>query len=333
MPKKAHCVKKIFVAAPATSVSGGPEVLHQLCAALNANGHQAWMLYYPTDRSWEVPSQFRRYEVSTATIKDVKPDSIVVLPETCAHLIGRFRRAQVYFWWLSVDYFFISAEHTRVGKRIGGARLAKIRLWRVRRHVRRHLFQSEYARAFLETNSLAPTSRLGDYLAEEYVEAAAKPPNGARENILVYNPAKGEEQTAAILRALEESGRPMPTVVPLTGMTRGEICDLLGRAKVYIDFGSHPGKDRIPREAAALGACVLTNRRGSAANSIDLPLPDELKIDDHNPEFATIAAEKIHQLMDDYEFHAAQLDAYRHSIALEPAAFLDDVRSTFPTNS
>lgn len=27
------------------------------------------------------------------------------------------------------------------------------------------------------------------------------------------------------------------------------------KAKVYIDFGFHPGKDRIPREAVMCGAC------------------------------------------------------------------------------
>ncbi len=33
----------------------------------------------------------------------------------------------------------------------------------------------------------------------------------------------------------------MPDVVPLKGMTRDQVCELLGRAKVYIDFGEHPG--------------------------------------------------------------------------------------------
>ena len=27
--------------------------------------------------------------------------------------------------------------------------------------------------------------------------------------------------------------------------------DLFGSSKLYIDFGEHPGRDRIPREAAA----------------------------------------------------------------------------------
>ena len=38
--------------------------------------------------------------------------------------------------------------------------------------------------------------------------------------------------------------------VPLIGMTTEEMRSCMSKSKVYIDFGNHPGKDRIPREAA-----------------------------------------------------------------------------------
>jgi hypothetical protein len=331
MPKGAYFVKKIFIVAPGNWVSGGPEVLHQLGDVLNGEYRRAWMLYFPTETTHDIHHEFKRYNVSVASVQDVEPNSIVVLPEAYAPLIGRFPQAQIYFWWLSVDNFFVAAEHTRWGNLIGGSRLAKIQLRRIRRNVRQHIFQSDYARAFLESNSLAPTSHLGDYLAEEYIQAATKPRNGPRENILVYNPAKGAQQTDAVLQALKESGRPLPSIVPLIGMTRAEVCDVLGRSKVYIDFGGHPGKDRIPREAVALGASIIVNRRGSAANSVDMPIAEEFKIDDNRPEFAMLAAEKIHELMDDFERQAPRFDAYRQLIALEPTAFRHDAQSVFST--
>jgi hypothetical protein len=113
-------------------------------------------------------------------------------------------------------------------------------------------------------------------------------------------------------------------------MTRKEILGTLGRAKVYIDFGEHPGKDRIPREAAAMGACIIVNRRGSAANSVDIPIPGDFKIDDRRPGFETLAVEKINTLMSDFDRQATRFDAYRQSIAREPAGFAEDVRAVFP---
>ena len=45
----------------------------------------------------------------------------------------------------------------------------------------------------------------------------------------------------------------------------------------YIDFGPHPGMDRLPREAALAGCIVLTNREGAANFAKDVPLPEEFK--------------------------------------------------------
>lgn len=53
--------------------------------------------------------------------------------------------------------------------------------------------------------------------------------------------------------------------VPLIGMTTEEMRSCMSKSKVYIDFGNHPGKDRIPREAAISGCIVITGKRGAAA--------------------------------------------------------------------
>ena len=325
-------MKKIFIVASGNAVSGGPEVLHQLGDSLNRYGRRAWMVYHPFNKLHETPDAYRRYNVSPVRLDQVEPGSIVVLPEVSASLIDRFPTAQVYFWWLSVDRFFDQAAYTPPLGILGARLLVKIQLGTLRRRVAGHLYQSEYAREFLEAESFGPAARLGDFLADEYVQAATRSRQGPRENILVYNPAKGRQRTKAILRALAKSGRPMPQAVPLEGMTRDGVCELLKRAKVYMDFGGHPGKDRIPREAVALGACVLVNRRGSAANAVDVPISGDFKIDDRQRGFEKLAVEKIHMLMDDFEQLAPRLDDYRQSIALEPAGFLDDVNSAFPEN-
>jgi len=325
---------KIFIVAPANTVTGGPELLHQLGDALNRETRLAWMLYAPFDKSHETPAPYIRYNVGPARLDDIDRDSIVVLPEIYTKLIRRFPTPRIYFWWLSVDDFFHHAGFTAPLGPIGGRNLiAKSYIGQLRQHVERHLYQSEYAREFLVSQSLAPSSRVSDYLAEEYVKELAKPASTPRENLVVYNPKKGRRRTRQILRALRQSDGPMPEVVPLAGMTRSQVCELLGRAKLYIDFGGHPGKDRIPREAVALGACVLVNRRGSALNSVDIPIPDEFKIDDRTSGFAKVAADRIRLMMADFERQSPKFEAYRQKIAAEPADFLADVQSLFLTRS
>ncbi len=323
-------MKKIFIVIPGSAVTGGVEVCYQLADALNRKCKRAFLICVPFNRQYETPEPYRRYNVCPAHLRDVEPGSIVVLPEVFAVLVKQFPKAQVYFWWLSVDNFFVAASWRPWAKLLGAQRFAKRQLGVLHRLAAKHMYQSNYARVFLESVSLEPVSRLSDYLANEYIEAIACPPSRPREYLLVYNPAKGLRQTELILQALSESGRPMPNVVPISGMSRDQVLQLLARAKVYIDFGGHPGKDRLPREAAALGACILVNRRGSAANSIDLPIADEFKIEDRLPGFETLAASKIHMLMDDFERQQTRFASYRQSIAKESIGFLNDADAIFP---
>ena len=321
---------KIFIVAPADAVTGGPELLHQLGDALNRDGQRAWMLYSPFRRSHITPQPYARYNVDTARIEDVEPGSIVIMNEYGTTLIKQFPAARVYLWWLSVDNFFEHARFTYRGRLLGEKRVANARIRRFRPLVERHLYQSEYAREFLASASLAPATRLSDYLADEYLQEPQTPRATRRENVVVYNPKKGKKRTREILRALREIDGPMPQLVALEDMTRSEICEVLARAKLYIDFGPHPGKDRIPREAAALGTCILVNRRGSAANPVDINIPDEFKIDDTMDGYAKLAAQRIQMIMQDFERLAPRFEDYRRKITAEPAEFIADVRAAFP---
>ena len=67
---------------------------------------------------------------------------------------------------------------------------------------------------------------------------------------------------------------------PIEKMTPAQVQELLAQAKIYIDFGNHPGRDRIPREAAISGCVVITGKRGAAANDIDINIPAEFKFDE-----------------------------------------------------
>jgi hypothetical protein len=95
-----------------------------------------------------------------------------------------------------------------------------------------------------------------------------------RARCVAYNPAKGLPATQRVIRALDG----VTTFHPIKGLTHAETVELLKGSLIYLDLGGHPGRDRLPREAAVAGCVVLVGKRGAAANDIDIPIPDEYKL-------------------------------------------------------
>lgn len=319
----------IFVLCPADAVTGGPELLHQLVDLLRSQGHDAKILYYPFDRGHGTPAAYAHYNLAIGTIDEVTPKSIFVVPEIYAWLLSKLPKSGVLFWWLSVDNFLASATARRARHFVPGPILRKLSIAKVRRFAAGHLYQSEYARLFLARHHLSPAYPLSDYLSPQIVEAASKGVTGKREDLVLYNPLKGATQTSRIAECLATQAPASLRMVPIRGMTRQEVVETLSKAKLYIDFGHHPGKDRLPREAAALGCCVLTNRQGSAANDVDVPIPPKYKIDDTKPGFASLAAQRIAEICINFDRHARDFDAYRRTIAAEPAIFATQTGQIF----
>ena len=115
---------------------------------------------------------------------------------------------------------------------------------------------------------------------------------------------------------------------PIENMTPDQVQALLAKSKVYIDFGYHPGKDRIPREAAISGCVVITGRRGAAGNDIDINIPDEFKFDDNKLNLEEVIG-KIHEVFDNFEAaHEKQAD-YRARILDDKNRFANEVAEAF----
>lgn len=314
----------IYIIAPGGFQSGGPELVHQLCHNLRQKGVDAAMVYAPFFRSFDTPDRFKKYDVRVAKVSDISPRDIVVLPEVYSGYIKRFKRQRVFFWWMSVDFYF-SSNNWKYALRSGMLpwNFHDIKARPFPTHVEKHLVQSEYAREFLKQHDVFNIETLSDYLNDDYFLDQVDR-NTEKEDIVAYNPSKGWEFTEKIIAAAPET-----TFVPIKNMTRDEVIALLRRAKIYIDFGNHPGKDRIPREAAMLGCCVITNRRGSAANSVDVPIDSSYKIDDSDPNFASKAAVKIAHTMEEFKARTHDFDKYRDSIRSEPALFGHDIDRIF----
>lgn len=111
--------------------------------------------------------------------------------------------------------------------------------------------------------------------------------------------------------------------VPLQGMSPEDVAKVLCTGKVYIDFGNHPGKDRIPREAAYCGCCIITNRRGSAEFYEDVAIPETYKIDDS--ESCETILGKIEYIMHNYDTEKEKFYDYVDKIRREKEIFEDEV--------
>jgi hypothetical protein len=305
-------MKKIYVCCPGNTVTGGPELLHQLVAALRSLGHDAAVSYFPFDQTFETPVPYQRYGAPQALPQNTA-DSLIVLPEVAVGYVRRFRKAQFAIWWLSIDnFYFARTDWPWRFKRV--AMMLYLKRYR-------HFAQSQYAQKFLSRFGIR-SALLTDYLSNEHLKE--KQSGGERRNLVLFNPKKGKEVIDR-LRTLN----PDIEFRPLQNMTNTEVAELLSQAKVYVDFGNHPGKDRFPREAAMAGAVVITGRRGAAAFFGDVPIDNKYKIDESKPGFETSFRTLIGDVFENFDLHARNFEQYRTMIRQEPDVFLRQVHANF----
>jgi hypothetical protein len=318
-------MREIVLVSSGGGSTGGAELIHQLSDVLLTAGLPARLLYYPFDRAHDPHPAVAGYKTHIIGKSEVAADAVMVFPEISTYRIAQFPGRRIVLWWLSVDNYF-GSRRTRYWLRNGLAPWDYLDMARPRQRDRisHHLYQSEYARLFLEGIGASNTAYLGDFINQAFLQAGGDVDLANKEDIVIYNPAKGLEVTRRLLARL-----PPGVGVPITGMTRAEVMRLMARAKVYIDFGHHPGQDRIPREAATFGCCVITNRRGSAANPVDIPIPDAYKIAETAPNFIEQTARLIDDIFTHFPHRHADFAAYREMIRRQKARFEEDAVDFF----
>lgn len=258
-------------------------------------------------------------------------ENVIIFPETKVIEIPFYKNAHVGIWWMSVDNYehetsfrkhysarvhmdgFLSAVYRGMQSCLNGTFKSQ------RENVKKaefHLYQSEYARLYLQSKELDNILQLSDYINNEYLNEIKFT---GRKNIVLYNPKKGIEFTKKLIKKA-----PDLRWQPIENMTNRQIIDMMSEAKVYIDFGNHPGKDRLPREAAARGCCVITGKRGAAKNDIDIPIPDEYKFEDKKSKIPAVV-DKIKECFTHYDDKFRDFDSYRKVILNEKVIFKKDI--------
>jgi len=311
----------IHVVCPARLVTGGTELLHQLVGHLVAAGRNASIVYTPWGGDWTTPEEFTRYGCPVVRNPRDECGVALIVPEVSTEHLRRYPRARHVVWWLSVTNYS------------GGFGNRHQLMHYVRRWIlpdmpagASHLFQSAYAREFVKRRFGRTGAMLTDYLADEYLMGEASPKEQSRRNIVLFNPRKGWSYTSKLIKTL-----PGVRFMALEGMDRTQLKAALDSCKLYIDFGEHPGKDRLPREAAVRGAVVIVGRRGSANYAEDVPLPDSYKVDLRRLSVHAVGR-VILDAMDRFDWHQARQLPYRISIMKEREKFHKQADEVFGIN-
>lgn len=322
---------KIYVACPANIATGGPELLHQLVYELTKLGRNAFMFYYKCGKENPVHSAYKKYNNRFVDEIDDDTANILIVPEVNTGMIEQYKNIQKVIWWLSVDNYY-----DRFGSRSWYKRLLKRIFAPIFKQKYsfdpndgvHHFVQSEYAYQFLKSKNIHQIAYLSDYLNEFFIQEQLENITKEKENIVIYNPKKGIEFTQKLM---SEAGDDIQ-FIPLQDMTREEVAETLSKAKVYIDFGNHPGKDRIPREAAISGCCVITNKQGSAKYFEDVMIDDIYKFED-KPENIGIIIKKIKECFINYDENNEQFNFYRAKIKNEQSVFIEEVKNIFAVDN
>jgi hypothetical protein len=321
----------IYIACPEKYATGGTELLHQLYFKLKVFSPHVKIFYYNySETGTPVNERFEKYNVEYVNKIIDEDKNFLIVPEVATELINQYKNINKSIWWLSVDnYFYSIGDDKNFIKKI----LRKMKLMYKRKLFGKkvnfedssilHLYQSYYAKNFLEQKNVKKLEYLSDYIGSNFLSAHPDLTDSKRQNKVLYNPKKGIEFTKKII-AFENSIE----YTPLINLNQDEIIELCKTSKVYIDFGNHPGKDRFPREAAHLGCIIITGKRGSAKFFEDVKTPEQFKFDDIKGNVPKITNE-IKKIFGNYNNIVKDFNDYREMIGNEENAFEDDVKKVW----
>ena len=313
--------RQIQIVCPAKIVTGGPESLHQLAQTFSQLGVQTEMVYYPFSVKSETPSEYQKYEVQVGLLHD-EIGTLVIFPEILCMDALKIRKADAAIWWLSVDNFLERKYYSYRDKAryclavLKGNRpiFPKFSLKNLI-----HFSKSEYDREFLKSLSL-PFHQISGPISRIYTEGKINE-NQIRRNIILYNPNKGFQTTQKLI-----SKFPQYIFISLKEMNTLSLLKIYREAKIYIDFGHHPGKERMPREAAANGCCVITGMKGSAANEVDIPIPKRYKINEDDLLFFEKFYSLTEFIFNEFDHARNDFEHYRSEVKAELEKHISDVQ-------
>ncbi|RZM22737.1 MAG: hypothetical protein EOO88_28490, partial [Pedobacter sp.] len=144
-----------------------------------------------------------------------------------------------------------------------------------------HIAHSHFSKDHLISLGIQPVAKISDYMNSVFFSRIDS--SISKEDLVIYNPKKNGQYLDAVIQLAANI-----RFIPLIDMTPQEVAGWMNKSKLYIDFGYHPGQERMPREAILTNCCVITGSQGSAKYDEDVPLPAGYKFDELSAEPADV---------------------------------------------
>ena len=306
--------------------TGGPEALHQLVNHMTNLGLPAFIVYLPFANDHQTPTPYLKYNAPIGEYEDLQ-ENLIIFPEIYPMLALKVKSAKAALWWLSLDNFlerknisFIRDKYHYIrailrGKRpLKGAKSLTNLI---------HFSQTQHATNYLVSCGIT-SAPLIDSINEFFLNDNYNNYLSTKKNLILYNPTKGKKITQLLIKTF-----PQYQFMPLKGYLPEAMAQIFYSAKLYIDFGHHPGRDRMPREAAMHGCCIITNKRGSSGNEIDVPIPSKYKLNENAADFIEQFSVLSEQVMNNFDACTKDFESYRTYLKGEPTIFKQQIANYF----
>jgi len=318
----------VVIFSPA-AITGGTEALHQLAFTINNLGGDAKIAYFDGGSNCNIVDNvitcdnpprtslvaYEKYEPAIFDKLNITNQTLLIFPEIMTPFANSCNFPTVAIWWLSVDNAIIWNSNLKYDS-------YKQKLFDKEGLI--NFYQSEYAKLFLIESNAKIVIPLFDYINPTFIGHHPTPAD-SKKFISIF-PKKGKEIADIFLSSANDLNFKL-----IQDMSADEVALALQESIIYIDFGNHPGKDRVPRESIASDAIIFVNKQGAASNYSDYPLDDYFKfsLDDIQ---SGLLLEKIYSALKNPSEYLARQAYFKQKIALEQSEFEHQVKSFFYIN-
>lgn len=319
---------KIYVLCPGNNRSSTADNCHELCAQLKNFGVEVFMVYLPANDNFNpynpVDAIYKKYNIPYDSGVEDSEKNILIVPEIAANFLYVTKKTRRILWWLNVNNFLrdIAVRTVNHFENILNSPMPRFFSFNSYDSDIEHWAQSEYARKFLKINGVADEKifTVTDFLDNIFFEVLPLK-NSAKKNLIAYRQIKGSDFTD-IVKELA-SGVEWQAVEDLTPAVAQK---LFLDAKIYVDFGEHPAKEKLVREAAISNCVVITSKHGAAANDVDINISAEFKFEETIKD-AVKAADKIQSVLQNFEVELSKQKNFRERILREKYFFVEQIKS------
>jgi len=290
-------INKIQILIPGGGFYGGLESLHQFVYMANSLGVEISCVYIPTQNiigkniTFKKNINLKNYKIKIDRKIDDTKNVCLVVPETFTGYIRAIRKAKISIWWLSVDNYIdkIKSENQQNLRNylVLLANFSRkfffsiinlnhynksLSLKEIKNKKIIHLCQSYYSYEFLKKKKLKNLLMLKDFIQSRNRKKFKKKID------IILNSNKGQKYNDLFTKEYNEIFK----IEKLKNMSLKQTQKKLNQSRFFIDFGHHPGRDRIPREAVSQGSKILIKKEGAAKNKFDVNIDDNYKFTEYD---------------------------------------------------